>query len=80
MSSVRQEGLPTGTHLSSWRSRRQRLRAAPVSQLNAKQGHIYFGAGEDVLLVSNRLGCIGSLLFSAIATIGLLFLFGLIRF
>jgi hypothetical protein len=29
---------------------------------------------------SNRLGCLGSLLLSAIVTIALLFLFGVIRF
>jgi hypothetical protein len=29
---------------------------------------------------SNRLGCLGSLLFSAVVTVGLLFLFGMLRF
>jgi hypothetical protein len=29
---------------------------------------------------SNRLGCLGSVLLSAVATIGLLLMFGMIRF
>jgi hypothetical protein len=29
---------------------------------------------------SNRLGCLGSLLLSAVATVALLFLFGMLRF
>jgi hypothetical protein len=29
---------------------------------------------------SNRLGCLGSLLISALVTIGLLFIFGVLRF
>lgn len=31
-------------------------------------------------LFSNRLGCLGSLLISAVITVALLFLFGLLRF
>lgn len=29
---------------------------------------------------SNRLGCLGSLLISALVTVGLLFMFGMLRF
>lgn len=32
------------------------------------------------LFFSNRMGCLGSLLFSAIVTVALLFMFGLLRF
>jgi hypothetical protein len=36
--------------------------------------------GTMFFLFSNRLGCLGSLLISALVTVALLFLFGMLRF
>ena len=42
---------------------------------------IGFRYGSDMyFFFSNRLGCLGSLLLSAVVTVALLFLFGMLRF
>lgn len=42
--------------------------------------HQSFATGRMFFFFSNRLGCFGSLLISAIITVALLFMFGMLRF
>jgi hypothetical protein len=43
-------------------------------------GYCSGGFAAMFFLFSNRLGCLGSLLLSAVVTIGLLLMFGVLRF
>lgn len=55
-------------------SRQERDRAREISPAS-------FAAGQRMFFFfSNRLGCLGSLLISGLITVGVLFLFGIVRF